>query len=88
MKNETGIRGVIGGVMEGRGEKPPRAKRCENCAAFQGGDRTHNTCRAALPNLVLSPGAMGNTGVAGLWPPVKADDWCLQHRPIETYEAV
>lgn len=63
--------------------KPLRPDRCENCAAFDAGDPPHSpsTCRANLPNLLLSPNAMGNTGIAGVWVPVKKDDWCMHYEP-------
>ena len=66
-------------------EKPLRSKRCENCDAFDAGDgpRAPSTCRANFPNLLMSPNAMGNTGIAGIWVPVKKEDWCRQHKPVE-----
>lgn len=73
---------TMGSQMGAAPPKPPREKRCENCAAFDEGDmpRKPATCRANLPNLLLSPTAMGTTGIAGQWVPVTADDWCLQHK--------
>lgn len=69
-------------------EKPLRAKRCENCCKFDSGDppRTPSTCRANLPNLLLSPGSMGNTGIAGVWVPVRKEDWCAHHATAPPYE--
>jgi hypothetical protein len=66
-------------------EIPLRAKRCENCAAFEPGDkpRRPSQCRAGLPTLLLSPGAMGQTGIAGVWVPTDKSDWCLQHKSVE-----
>jgi hypothetical protein len=66
-------------------EIPPRAKRCENCAAFDPGDlpRKPGTCRVLLPVLVIGPTQMGGQGISGQWVPTTKDDWCLHHKPIE-----
>lgn len=63
-------------------ERPLRAKRCENCVAFDEGDLPSKppTCRAILPNLMVTNTNRGQ-GIAGAWVPVTKEDWCLKHEP-------
>lgn len=64
--------------------KPVRERRCENCAHFDAGDmpRKPGTCRANLPTLLVSPSALGTTGIVGVWVPTAPDEWCVNHKAV------
>lgn len=60
-------------------EKPVREKRCENCACYDGFEKQ---CRANYPTPVPIGGPGGQLGAAGIFPPMKPDDWCRKHEAV------
>jgi hypothetical protein len=44
-------------------------QKCETCRYFEPGTKTQGKCRAYPPQL-------SGTRTAGVWPAVKAADWC------------
>jgi hypothetical protein len=58
--------------------KPPRVKRCETCACWEGpGPReVSGQCHANYPAAVPVPAANGQIGAFSLFPPMRAEQWC------------
>jgi hypothetical protein len=57
-------------------------KTCETCAAYSA---LAKECRAHAPQPVMLQGPNGQSGVVGIFPASKPDNWCAEWR-AETKE--
>ena len=61
---------------------------CASCFCFEARNANTGVCHRNPPtavvgpaNRVMAPGAPEQLGTAGIWPPVKPDDWCAWYLP-------